>query len=157
MGIKVTNKIDLKGYAQRMNENINRELNLAIAVEKTRLIDRTQAGQTVSGAPMKAYSPAYAAWKGGSGRSKRGSSSKAFHNANASKSTHPDLTLSGDMLKAITHGVTRLGANIQATISLSRPDQEGKAQGNQAARRFFGLSQEQKKKITERIRKAIKV
>ncbi len=155
MTLKVTNNLDFKRLTTEMQANLANELGTALADETRNIVKRTQAGQTIDGTSMKPYTREYAAFKGGTGRSKRTGKTKRFYNS-VSKSTKPDLTFSGQMLRAITFTILNLGNKIQGKIFFTSADVEARAQANNIARPFFGLSTEQQKRISERMNRALK-
>ena len=156
MPVKVTNNINLSKSIEQSLTKLERDFAIEIADTVRDIKQRTRSGSLIDGGSMQPYNKEYAALKGGSGRSKRNTKSKRFFNS-VSKSTKPDLTLTGEMLKAITYKTKKLGTKLIAEIFFSRPDQEGKAQANNKTRPFFGLSEKQKKDLINFIRNKLKL
>lgn len=156
MPVIVTNQINItKLFTERLNE-LERDFAIEISDTLADIKQRTRGGSVIDGGSMRPYNKEYAALKGGTGRSKRNTKSKRFFNA-VSKSTKPDLTLSGDMIKAITYKTKRVGSKLIGEIFSSRSDQEDKIRFNNKTRPFFGLSEKQKKDLTNFIRNKLKL
>lgn len=156
MPLKTENKINLTRALETGLSTLEKEFAIAIADTVRDIKQRTRGGSVIDGGSMRPYTSEYAKLKGGTGRSKRNTKSKSFFNA-VSKSTKPDLTLSGDMLKAITYKTNRISNKLIAEIFFSRADQEGKAKGNNATRPFFGLSNKQKTSLFNFIKNYLKL
>jgi hypothetical protein len=136
MGITVTNQDILIKLPQERLDAIGAEFERALQDEAARVVLRTRQGTDVNGAPFKPYSDEYARRKRAKGR-------------NASP---VDLTVTGRMLAAIQTRVERLGGRLVGTIFFNSAAEAAKAAGNQATRRFFGLSAEQVQRLTSRLR-----
>lgn len=114
---------------------------VAAAAEEaaTELINRTESGKDIKGAAFKAYKPSYLKYKKSIGKW-RG---------------WVNLTLTGDMLKAIHTRVEKGAGYVQAVIYMN-PDQTEKAKENQErGREFFGLTAKQIKALVTRIKEEL--
>lgn len=146
MSLKVDNKVNIaKVFTEKLSD-LEKEFAIAVTDEVRNLKQRTRSGLTVEGDEMKQYSKEYASLKGGSGRSKRNTKSKRFFNS-VSKSTRPDLTLSGIMLKSISSTVERVGNVLRAEVFFTSTKEEGKAQGKHKIRPFFDFSEKQRQSL----------
>ena len=138
MGITITNHdILIRLPAERLRA-VEREFEVALQDEATRLVLRTRQGQDVSGRPFRPYTPAYARRKRAEGRN----------------SSPPDLTFTGRMLAAVQTRVERLAGRVVGTIFFNSVAEAVKARANQATRPFFGLAGEQITRLTNRLRGA---
>ncbi len=138
----MTIKITIPPLAQTLTDDILKKrqeaFKGAVLSEQAELISRTQSGREISGKGFSAYTEKYAKFKKARGRN----------------DSPPDLTFSGTMLKAIdSRFETDADGSVRATIFFNQPLEAAKAQGNQEKRPFFGFSEKQVKRITERLRK----
>lgn len=156
MPLKVENKISLAKAFEAVITDLERDFDIEVSDTMRDIKQRTRSGSVIDGGAMRPYTKEYAALKGGTGRSKRNTKNKRFFNA-VSKSTKPDLTLSGDMIKAITYKTKRTGHKLIGEIFFSRDDQEGKGQGNNKRRPFFGISEKQKTDLYNFIKAKLKL
>lgn len=123
---------------KKFPENLKDALNSEIGVIKT----RTQQGQQVDGG---GWSGKYVDYQSASHRAKR---------TNRGLSLSPvDLTFSGDMLDAMRSKVEVKGAQTVGEIYFEGKANKDKAKGNQKYRKFFGLSKDQRDKITNKLRR----
>jgi len=97
---------------------------------KREIISRTRAGRNVDGAGFESYSERYARRKGTS-------------------ANQVNLQLTGDMLNSIISRVQQneLIISIQGSFARSKASWHQFGAGNNKVRRFFGLSDTQKRKI----------
>lgn len=138
----MTIKITIPPLAQNLREEILQRrqqiFKAAVLSEQAEIIARTQSGRSIRGNVFEKYSEKWAAFREEKGR-------------NVSP---PDLTFSGTMLKSIDSKFeTEVDETVKATIFFNQPLEAAKASGNQEKRPFFGLAEEQVKRITEKLRK----
>ena len=126
---KATLKGDIKAQAAAQMRARAKRLEVLLEQEAGQIIQRTQAGQTITGGAMAKYSDSYREYKTKKGR----------------KAT-PDLTFTGNMLKGI-RSVVKISGNVIAGFIYLLPSQAIKAFANQKLRPFFGLSNVQKQRI----------
>lgn len=126
---KATLKGDIKAQAAAQMRARAKRLEVLLEQEIGQIVQRTQAGQTVTGGAMVKYSDEYRLYKTKTGR----------------KAT-PDLTFTGNMLKSI-RSVVKVSGTIITGFIYFLPSQAIKAFANQKLRPFFGLSGVQKQRI----------
>lgn len=142
MTVKYKQGFKPKQIASDLKSELNKKLGVIISDEVTQMKLRTQRGQDVDGRQFKDYTPEYKAYKQAKGR-----------NVGV-----PDLLLTGAMQQAITQTVKTVGSEIQAQVYFSSAKEGEKARGNikEGKRKFFGFSQEQIKRIKDKITLALK-
>lgn len=111
------------------------EKRLAYEIEKsiTEIVARTQSGKDIEGNNFAPYSESYGKWK----RDVKG------------RHLTPDLTLTGNMLKAIRSTVKQLKNGLIEGRIFILAQEADKAKWNQKLRPFFGLSDSQKEKLNK--------
>lgn len=137
MPIEIKNADVIIKLTEERLKAINQEFEQVIADEATRIVLRTQSGVDVNGQPFEPYTEDYAKF-----RTKKG------------RSTTPNLLFTGNMQNAIESKVEKTGDSVVGTIFFNSAQEAVKAQGNQKKRQFFGLSDEQVKRITEKLKSA---
>jgi hypothetical protein len=113
-----------------------------------------------SGRAFDAYKPEYAAAKSGfttSGKRKRKETSSGKTRAIRINfgGGRVNLTLSGNMLNSMRQKITATADRITAKLFFNSALEASKAKGNMRTRRFFALSRDQIKRITQTIGEAI--
>ena len=139
MGIKFRRRINLDANLKDIRGNLSRALESALSDEVLEIQERTRSGKTVDGKAFERYSKGYEKYKTQRGRNQR-----------------PDLTFTGNMLASITTTVKQVGDKIRGQIFFSSAKEAAKAGFNQTLRPFFGLSEKQVKRITQRLKEALK-
>jgi phage gpG-like protein len=138
MGFEVKNaNVVIKLVTDRIDA-IEKAFEPILQDETTRMVQRIQSGKDVDGNPFTPYTPEYEKFKSAKGR----------------KTSPVDLTFTGNMLNAITSKVEKFADKIVGTIFFNSAREAAKARGNQDKRPFFGLSEEQVQRITEKLRDA---
>jgi hypothetical protein len=138
MGIDIKNQHVFVSLPQAQIERCLGAFEQQLADEATRIIRRTRSGKDVDGGPFAPYSPAYARFRQSAGR----------------QVSPPNLEFSGNMLSAITHEVKRTSNGSEGRIFFNSAREALKAAGNQVRRRFFGLADEQVRRIVKAMREA---
>lgn len=136
MGITIKNQDVLIRLSKERLDKIEHEFEQVLADEATRMVLRTRQGKDVDGNSFAPYTPQYAKF-----RAKRGR-----------RSTPVDLTFAGNMLAAITTKFERTRDKIVGRIFFNSAREATKARGNQEKRPFFGLSDEQVKRVIEKLK-----
>jgi integrase len=136
MPIEIKNADVVIKTLEQSLEKIEARFEQAVSDEATRIVLRTQQGKDVDGNSFAEYTEGYAKY-----RSKRGR-----------KVSPPDLTFTGNMLASIQTTFQKTADAIIGTIFFSSAREALKARGNQEKRRFFGLSDEQVKRITDKMK-----
>lgn len=139
--VSIFGKFDGQKYADNLRETIQNNLGKIISDEVTRMKIRTTQGRDYENNQFADYSLEY----------------KRFKAEKTKKQVSvPDLTFSGDMLKAITQEVIPKGNTIEARIFFASAREAAKASGNLKTRKFFGFSKEQFERITVKLKQAIR-
>lgn len=138
MGIEIKNAEILIKLPEERLKAIDQRFEQALADEATQIVLRTQRGVDADGNTFTPYSEAYAKKRGDSGR----------------QVSPPNLMYTGNMLASIATKVTRTLETVLGTIFFNSTREALKARGNQEKRRFFGLSEEQVKRLTDKLRGA---
>lgn len=118
----------LDAMIRRYQQNKKPAMTAAILQAQTIIKTRTAKGVDVNGAPFKAYSKTYAAF-----RSKKG------------RSTTPDLMFSGRMMASMKATATKN----EGVLFFSRSEEARKAAFNNRTRRFFDLSKKELTRIQQ--------
>ena len=149
MGITVKNNVRLKEKFEARLQAIEREMKVAINDAQAGISIRTQGGSGVDGSSFAPYSETY-----------------KHVRADRGYQTGPvNLTVTGDMLRAITNAVDRFGQRIVGRIFFNRTSSVSpitgkaassvnKARWTNALRRWFGLSQQQRATLKETLKNA---
>lgn len=152
MGKSVTfeTTLDLERAKREALDRLRREGERAISDEVTALQLRTQAGLDIDGRPFVPYSPEYREAK--QKYSGRGSKPDliSFNVPGSKQRNRP-----GSMLANITHTLEQVGSELIGKVFFASTAEAQKARYNQTTRRFFGFSEEQVRRIQERLRKVI--
>ena len=135
LGLKKTLTTDMLPEFQRLMQK-----------EVTELKVRTVGGKDMFGKPFKAYSAAYAKFKSGTGTVKNKNKSARGANVN--------LIFGDQMLQSITSSVELVGGELVGIIAPSA-DEANKVAYNQETRKFFGLSDNQRERLRNRIKERI--
>lgn len=138
MSIEVTKRPDFKKITDEMKRNVRIGMARAAEEEITEIRRRTARGYDVKGGQFPEYSKGYKRIRTEKGRALR-----------------PDLTFAGHMLRAMTSTIEVLADRITARLFFGSAREAAKASGNMKKRRFFALSKEQKKNITQTIKDAL--
>lgn len=136
MPIEIKNAEVLIRLPEERLKAIDQRFEQVLADEATQIVLRTRRGVDVDGTPFASYTEAYAKKRGDSGR----------------RTSPVDLTFTGNMLNSISTKIVRTLETVIGTIFFNSTTEGLKARGNQEKRRFFGLSEEQVKRITEKLR-----
>lgn len=135
MPIEVKNADVIVRVVQERLQQMRQRLEQVLVDEATEIVLRTQDGKDADGKPFDEYSPKYAKY-----RAKRG------------RKTDPvDLTFTGNMLAAIQTRVEDTTDGARGVIFFNSALEAAKARGNMERRRFFGLSDEQVRRIRQRL------
>ena len=100
------------------------------------IVERTASGRDVNGRAFKKYSTSYAAFKKAKGR----------------KTNPVDLTFTGKMLANVTTTFMRTATELIGRITFSSQAEANKARWNMETRKFFELSQKQRKAIVDKLK-----
>jgi len=143
MAIEFETNFKIADLAKETNKELMIATNKALQDTIVEIISRTMGGRDVKGSGFKRYSEEYKKFKRQRGR-------------NTSK---VDLTFTGQMLGSISHEtkVQRGGAMILGRIFFSNAAAAKKAKKNLRLRNFFGVSEKEKKRFVDFIRKSINV
>jgi hypothetical protein len=136
MPIEIKNAEVLIKLPEERLKAIDQNFEQALSDEATQIVLRTRRGVDADGSPFAPYTEAYAKRRSDKGR----------------RTSPVDLTFTGNMLNAITVKVVRTLETIVGTIFFNSTTEALKARGNQEKRRFFGLSEEQVKRLTDKLR-----
>lgn len=140
MPVKFTDGFKPKQIAKDMQQAVAKQLGVILSDEVTKMKLRIKQGQDVDGQTFKEYTEEYKAFKRSKGRSVG----------------VPDLLLTGAMQNAITQAITIAGNKIRGKVYFSSAKEAEKAKGNIKKRKFFGFTQEQIKRIKDKIQLALK-
>lgn len=138
MPIEVKNAEILIKLPEERLKAIDQRFEQVLSDEATQIELRTLRGVDVNGNTFAPYEPKYAKKRGDEGR----------------RVSPPNLLVTGNMLNAITTKVVRTLETVLGTIFFNSTQEALKARGNQQKRRFFGLSEEQVKRLTDKLRGA---
>lgn len=160
MSIQVKSNFNPKRMAEEIKERHQNALEKALAKAVREINKRTLGGTDADGAAFAPYTPEYAAYKSGftkTGKNRK-TRSKKTGNLNAVKPRFGagtvNLAYSGDMLQSMQTTFSRDANGITGYITFSSAEAAAKAKGNMKKRKFFALSDEQLKQITDAIRNA---
>lgn len=138
MGIEFKQNFKTEDFKKSVQDNLKTNLERGMAQAATQIVTRTSKGFDVTGKEFQRYTKRYEKFKTDKGRNAR-----------------PDLTFTGRMLAAIQTRVEKVGSSLIGRIFFSSSREAVKASGNQKRRNFFGLSEEQKQKIVQELRRGI--
>lgn len=136
----------LFGLKKTLTTDMLPEFQRLMQKEVTELKVRTVGGKDMFGKAFDGYTEAYAKFKSGSGTVKNKNKSARGANVN--------LIFGDHMLQSITSSVELVGGELVGIIAPAA-DQAAKVKGNQEKRKFFGLSNEQRERLTNRIKERI--
>ncbi len=125
-------------------ENLKKRMSQAIQKSEREIIKRTQSGKEIEGAAFEPYCDKYREWKNSAGKKRR--------QAALGRGDTVNLTLTGDMLRAITHTVDVEGNAVIGKIYFNGEFEAKKARWNMVKRPFFGLSKSQMKYILTQLK-----
>jgi hypothetical protein len=157
VAIEVKNAEVIVRAVREKLERMKAKLEPVLQDEVTRMVLRTRQGRDVNGQPFAPYTPAYNAFKAShkSGvktrTGKPGKKAKQVKGAFSAIPQTPDLTLSGNMLAAITIEVRDEGNTTMGRVFFNSALEAAKARGNMEKRDFFGFSNDQVVRIKRRL------
>lgn len=136
MAIKVVQSFNIPQKVKQITQEASLRLEKAMAVAANEIVIRTERGIGIDGTGFKGYSKSYEVKKRESGR----------------KTSPPDLTWTGNMLRAI-HTESRKESDTRFVTAITIVGGEAdKAEGNQKKRPFFGLSDKQIETIKRKVK-----
>lgn len=135
MGIKLVKIPDFVKKAREMREARKEALGREMLFARTEIIGRSQRGRDFEDVPFVEYSKGYAKWKSDKGR----------------QVDTPDLTFSGDMMRAIQTTVEERPQSLIGKLYFAGAGEAAKARAIQRLRKFFALSIEQIQRIIRAI------
>lgn len=142
--VTVTSTFKPSEKKRRLLENLKARMSRAIQKSEREIIKRTQSGKEINGAAFKPYSPEYKKQKNSRGKKRRQDA--------LGRGDVVNLTLTGNMLQAITHTVDVEGNAVIGKIYFNGEFEAKKARWNMVKRPFFGLSKSQMKYILTQLK-----
>lgn len=146
MTITFRKNFDLNKIGEQGLRNIEKTLEREFLSIRTEIGERTRQGHTIEGGSMAAYAE-----------------STRKRKAREGKSTRVNLTERGDLLRGMKVNVARVAKDIIAKMfffsseaTKARAHQYGVPGNNLPARPFFGLSRQQLRKLTQKLKEAFK-
>lgn len=138
MSISIKNNTHIAARIKKKLENKRKVFDVQMQEAASDIVERTTAGLDVDGFTFDEYSEAY-----------------ELRREKKNYQTYPpNLTVTGNMLKALRSRVRVVGDKLEGVISWHDQTERKKARGNQNHRNFFGLSDQQVEKIKQKIREA---
>ena len=161
--VSVKNTVDIKRWVTTLKAEQKKKLGRAMEEAAREIVERTRSGKDIGGNAFADYTQAYALKKAGSGRgakwvgaakgrSKRATGIRKGLVKRAGIKLKPDLTYSGKMLANIRTKIWEHADKLVGIIFFASQLEASKAEGNQAKRPFFGLSQSQIAKIKTKLK-----
>ena len=168
--IEVRSKLKLIKVVEDIIADRQRKFKRAMEEAAREIVERTTSGRDVNGRAFAKYTDKYAAWKSGyttSGGQRRKKGTKTVTDKDGNKKTisimrkvksnlgaggKVNLILSGNMLDNITTIFSRTATELIGRITFSSSREADKARGNMEKRKFFELSQKQRKAIVDKLK-----